>query len=373
MNLVNCLPVSVSQSEPTRNHEMGIPKSTRTRPSSREEFGIAIICSLPLEYDAVALQFDEFWDEEKDYGRAPGDTNTYVAGRIGDHNVVLVLLPSPGKASAAGAAASIRSSYPRLKLAFLVGTCSGVPGTGEDQALLGDVVISKSLIQFDFGRQYPSSFIAKDTIDDNLGRASKDVRSLITHFETEHGREGLRKKASEYLKDLQSLAARKRRRQRYQYPGIAEDKLFRSDYRHKHRAPQRCTACEGAGDNHCDVAARASCVELDCDEGHVIFRELLETKQKAEPDEMQYPDIFVGRIATGDTVIVSSEHRDRLARQRNVIAFEMEGAGAWDELPCIIIKGISDYADTHQNKIWQPFAAATAASVTKAVLGRYHG
>ncbi len=49
----------------------------------------------------------------------------------------------------------------------------------------------------------------------------------------------------------------------------------------------------------------------------------------------------------------------------------MEGAGAWDEIPCIIIEGICDYADSRKNKVWQPFAAATAASATKAVLERY--
>ncbi|KAL6786626.1 hypothetical protein J3E68DRAFT_420151 [Trichoderma sp. SZMC 28012] len=67
----------------------------------------------------------------------------------------------------------------------------------------------------------------------------------------------------------------------------------------------------------------------------------------------------------------SGEHRDRIARQRGIIAFEMEGAGVWDELPCIIVKGVCDYADSHKNKVWQPFAAATAASVMKAMLGRY--
>lgn len=67
----------------------------------------------------------------------------------------------------------------------------------------------------------------------------------------------------------------------------------------------------------------------------------------------------------------SGEHRDRIARQRGIIAFEMEGAGIWDEVPCVVVKGVCDYADSHKNKVWQPFAAATAASVMKAMLGRY--
>lgn len=49
----------------------------------------------------------------------------------------------------------------------------------------------------------------------------------------------------------------------------------------------------------------------------------------------------------------------------------MEGAGVWDEVPCIVVKAVSDYADTHKHKGWQNYAAATAASAAKAVLERY--
>ncbi|KAF4447597.1 kinesin light chain [Fusarium austroafricanum] len=67
----------------------------------------------------------------------------------------------------------------------------------------------------------------------------------------------------------------------------------------------------------------------------------------------------------------SGGDRDQIAAQHNLIAFEMEGAGAWDEVPCIVVKGICDYADSHKNKVWQDFAAATAAAVAKAILRRY--
>ncbi len=35
-----------------------------------------------------------------------------------------------------------------------------------------------------------------------------------------------------------------------------------------------------------------------------------------------------------------------------VIAFEIEGAGVWDEVPCIVDRGICDYADTCC-KLWR--------------------
>lgn len=40
----------------------------------------------------------------------------------------------------------------------------------------------------------------------------------------------------------------------------------------------------------------------------------------------------------------------------------MEAAGIATEFPCIVIRGISDYADPHKNDSWQHYAAAAAAS-----------
>ncbi len=101
------------------------------KPLHREDFEVAILCALPLEYDAVSLLFDEFWDGDGDpYGRAAGDYNIYGTGRIGTHNVVLALLPRMGKVNAAGVAASLRATYSNVQIALLVGICGGVPHVG---------------------------------------------------------------------------------------------------------------------------------------------------------------------------------------------------------------------------------------------------
>ncbi|OLN87724.1 hypothetical protein CCHL11_05689 [Colletotrichum chlorophyti] len=144
----------------------------------REEFHIAIICALPLEYDAAALAFDEIWHEERDgFESTLADYNIYKTGRIGRQNAALMLLPGIGKANAAGVTASLRSFYTELKLAVLTGICGGVPYPESDtEILLGDVAVSKRVVQYDLGRQYPGGFVRKDTVDDNLGRPSKDIR-----------------------------------------------------------------------------------------------------------------------------------------------------------------------------------------------------
>lgn len=76
----------------------------------------------------------------------------------------------------------------------------------------------------------------------------------------------------------------------------------------------------------------------------------------------------MGAVASGDIVMKSVADRDRLSKEAGVIAFEIEGAGVWDEVPCIVVKGVCDYTDCHKYKGWQNFAAATAASATKAIL-----
>ncbi|KAJ5813586.1 uncharacterized protein N7503_000336 [Penicillium pulvis] len=355
------------------------PGKKYVRPASRDDFGIAIVCALPLEYDAVSLLIDEYWDEECDhYGKADGDLNEYATGRMGDSNIVLVLLPGMGKVSAAGTSASLRSSYPRLRLIFLTGVCGGVPHPKPNkELLLGDVVLSKGIRQYDLGRQYPDEFVVKDTVEDSLGRAPKHIRSLLAICETKLSRGRLERSAAIHLQKIQSSPSQRWDREQYQYPGAAEDKLFRPDYRHKHHVSSYCLCAESHESyvSICKESRDLSCDDLGCDNDYLVPRKRLELKRKLEQEgrsqEAQAPSIFVGRIGSGDTVVKSGEDRDRIAKSHGVIAFEMEGAGIWDELPCIVVKAVCDYADSHKNKIWQDFAAATAASVTKALLERY--
>ncbi|UKZ82702.1 hypothetical protein TrVFT333_010497 [Trichoderma virens FT-333] len=142
------------------------------RPSTRQDFEVAIICASPLEFNAISLLFDQFWDEDGDpYGRATGDPNYYTTGRFGKYDVVLALLTRTDRATAASAAASIRTSYSGLRLALFVGICSGVPqihdGDDEDEIMLGDVVISSTVVQYDFDTQHPKKYIHKNTVENN--------------------------------------------------------------------------------------------------------------------------------------------------------------------------------------------------------------
>jgi nucleoside phosphorylase len=81
--------------------------------------------------------------------------------------------------------------------------------------------------------------------------------------------------------------------------------------------------------------------------------------------DREAPVVHYGCIASGNQVIKCGETRDRLAQELGVICFEMEAAGLMDSLPCLVVRGICDYADSHKNKDWQKYAATAAAAYAK--------
>jgi nucleoside phosphorylase len=92
------------------------------------------------------------------------------------------------------------------------------------------------------------------------------------------------------------------------------------------------------------------------------------TIQAGFQGDMLKPAVHFGIIASGNQVMKSGEDRDAIAKDTDAIAFEMEGAGVWDHFPCVVIKGVCDYSDSHKNYDWQIYSALTAASCMKAFL-----
>ena len=209
------------------------------RPPNLLKFEVAIICALYTEADAVISLFDTKLDDDGDmYIRAPGDQNSYTAGRISQHNVVVVHMSNMGKVNAAIAAQGLQSTFRDLKLALVVGICGAVPYLETKRDLfLGDVVISQTLIQYDFGRQYTTNFEAKDSNEGGLGKLPAKIQSMLAKLKTNYNRQRLETTAEHILNDLQQRDARAR------YPGADADKLFDSKTLHLHRKAGACHVC----------------------------------------------------------------------------------------------------------------------------------
>jgi nucleoside phosphorylase len=81
------------------------------------------------------------------------------------------------------------------------------------------------------------------------------------------------------------------------------------------------------------------------------------------------PMVHYGTIASGNQVMRDGVVRDKISSEFGVVlCFEMEAAGLMNSFPCLVIRGICDYADSHKNKRWQPYAAGTAAAYAKDLL-----
>lgn len=118
---------------------------------------------------------------------------------------------------------------------------------------------------------------------------------------------------------------------------IQEDRLFRAGYSHPNERP--------------------SCSECD-------------TKKQIDrpPRPSSEPQVHYGTIASGNRVVKDGRQRDEIAQKFDAICFEMEAAGIMNHLPCIVVRGICDYCDSHKNKEWQGYAALAAAACAKQLL-----
>ncbi|KAJ0348564.1 hypothetical protein COL154_013741 [Colletotrichum chrysophilum] len=127
----------------------------------------------------------------------------------------------------------------------------------------------------------------------------------------------------------------RRRLRRFQYPGEQNDYLFPPHYEH-HR--------QGACNTKCDLSKRIP---------------------RASDDDDTFVVVHRGNIASGELVVKDALLRDTLAQQDGLLCFEMEAAGAIADFPCLVVRGISDYCDSHKNDMWHGYAAAVAAAYAR--------
>lgn len=285
--------------------------------------------------------------DEKHHDKLPavdGDSNSYTLGSIGEHNVVIASLPSGtyGTNAAATVANQMSRSFQSLQVRLFVGIAGGVPRlAGDDPAdiRLGDVVVSHptyhtgGVIQYDLGKTNEG----KQQIEriGTLNKPPTSIQTAVANLEANH-----RFKKDYPLQDHLALMMQQHSHlaPEYAYQGEEHDILFEAGYKH-----------EGSGPN-C-----ANCLESN-------------SVPRSPRPQPSHPHIHYGTIASANQVVKDSVTRDYWRDKEGVLCFEMEAAGLMDIFPCLVIRGICDYADSHKNQRWQPFAAATAAAYAKDLL-----
>jgi nucleoside phosphorylase len=297
----------------------------------RNDYTVGWVCALPVELAAAQEMLDE---EHPDLQRDPADNdeNLYVLGSMGGHNVAIVCLPAGriGNNPAAAVATQMRATFKAIRFGLMVGIGGGIP-SAEADVRLGDVVVSQphgtfaGVVQYDAGKATPSGF-------ERTGSLNSPPQVLLAAVARVQANELRgRSKLHKHISKLENIG-------KFQRSKAGPDILFEAAYNHE--GGQTCDKCNS--DRQVARHARGS-------EDEVVAH--------------------YGTIASGNQVMRSAAERDRVSAELGgVLCFEMEAAGLMNSFPCLVVRGICDYADSHKNKQWQAYAAGTAAAYAKEVL-----
>ncbi|KAH8680593.1 nucleoside phosphorylase domain-containing protein [Xylariales sp. PMI_506] len=311
--------------------------------SNPREYTVGWICAISTEYVAARAFLDDEFDIPEQV--APRDNNVYTLGRIGKHNVVVATLPDGeyGTSVAAAVARDMVHSFPKLRIGLLVGIGGAGPSIDHD-IRLGDVVVSASrdghggVFQYDFGK------VMQDKEFEQTGFLDQPpmlLRSAVADLKARHESHG--HKLQDALHDV--LEKLPRLRNRYQRPDPSTDRLYRSNIVHPSGSHLPCAG--SCGDSDGELISRAP--------------------RRTEEDD---PIIHYGLIASGNKLMKDALVRDLITSKSNALCFEMEAAGLMNHFPCLVIRGITDYSDSHKSKEWQGYAAMMAAAYAKELLQR---
>ncbi|KAH8650421.1 nucleoside phosphorylase domain-containing protein [Ilyonectria robusta] len=262
-----------------------------------QSYTIGWICAITTESVAARAFLDEEHDGPSHV--AQHDNNSYILGNIGSHNVVIAVLPDGeyGTTSAAAVARDILHSFPNVRIGLIVGIGGGAPGSKHD-IRLGDVVISSrdggkgGVFQYDFAV--------------SALRGTYKIRGHQLADEVERALKGIKK------------------RKKYTRPPPTSDRLYKPNAVY----PETSDDCN-----------------MVCNAAYLVARD-------ARDEEDDNPAIHYGLIASRNQLIKDAHIRDKLAADKGVLCFEMEAAGLINYFPCLVIRGIYDYSDSHKNEDW---------------------
>jgi nucleoside phosphorylase len=234
-------------------------------------------------------------------------------------------------------------SFPNIRIGLMVGIGGGAPSPKHD-IRLGDIVVSApregkgGLFQYDFGKTIQDQSFQPTGF---LNQPPAVLRSAVTGLRAHYESNG--HKLEENIDN--TFQKKPRLRKNYSRPDPSSDRLYQSGVVHP-------------------VYDDASCGETcSTDPSNVIQR----SDRTQDEDN---PAIHHGIIASGNQLMKDALIRDKLAAEEGILCFEMEAAGLMNQFPCLVIRGICDYSDSHKNKEWQGYAAMAAAAYAKDLLCR---
>ncbi len=290
-------------------------------------YTVAWIAPLEIEARAALALFDEEHDGDFPVGR--GHDYAFSAGKVCGHNVVLATLPpgqSYGTGSAAALASQVKMSFPNLWFGLLVGVGAGLPDllrSPPQDIRLGDVLVALSkgdsagLIAYDLGKAVGENTVQLLHDGHVLAKTETVIRSAFGKIKLKAPKD-----TEVFLPYYQQIQNKEHANGTFVDPGQDQDVLYELE-------------------NAVDRPRR--------------------------PDDRR-TRVWYGPIGSGEKLMRDATWRNKLRDRYDIIGLEMEAAGTMNTIPVGVIRGVCDYADSHKNKDWQPYAAAMAAAYAKAVL-----
>ncbi|KAI0380320.1 hypothetical protein F5Y04DRAFT_257946 [Hypomontagnella monticulosa] len=318
---------------------MSYPQSTSAPPEPGEnEYTVGWICAIQEEYEAARKMLDKTFKGPR--MSRPRDDNTYKFGQIADHYVVIGCLPfgEYGTNSAAAVATNMVRSFPQVRFALMVGIGGGAP-TARNDIRLGDVVVASrrgtngGVVQLDSLRQHQTPEGSLEL--ERFGHLNSPPRVVLGALPEVISRYEDSDEVDMIAENMKRMA---NRQDFFNRP--SDDRLYRDDYIHQ-------------GGDTCDA----------CDPDALVMRAKRDLAHRAVV-------VHYGTIGSSNSRIESAYERNRLANDPNlnILCFEMEAAGLMNTLPCLVIRGISDYADSHKKYSWHKYAALAAAAYARELL-----
>lgn len=297
-------------------------------------YTIGWICAIVPDFVAAQLFLDEVHEEPRSLSR--NDNNLYKLGRMGKHNVAIAVLPHGeyGESSAAVVARDMIHTFVNIRVGLMVGIGGGAPSPRND-VRLGDIIVSSpaegygGVLQYDFGKSIEGG---KFEMTRFLNQPPLALRTALNGLISD-----LEKEGNWFEDHILTRLKNDILKKKYGRPSPESDKLFRSNIVYDASK----TIADYCADDFVD---------------------------RPERDPNLGPVVHYGLIASANQVMKDAQKRDALAKEKNVLCFEMEAAGLMNHFPCLIIRGICNYSDSHKNKQWQGYAAMAAASFAKSLV-----
>nr|XP_036575291.1 WD repeat-containing protein [Colletotrichum truncatum]KAF6781844.1 WD repeat-containing protein [Colletotrichum truncatum] len=303
-----------------------------------DKYTVGWISNIRLEYVAATAFLDRIENLE------PVNNLEYTCGKIGNHNVVIACIPTGelGVAGSAIVATNLKNIFRNIKFILMVGIAGGAPSLVHD-IRLGDVVVGSrgssgkpgGVFQYDKGKSIQNQpFYSTGRVKEPPAFLQLAVDRLKDRYERDGHQ--LQESIEEVLTRFPKL------RQRYQKQSD-DDFLFRSDIIHD------------------DNSQNSNCSWCPADPTNLILR----LRRDENTDD---PSVHHGIIASASQVVKDGHLRDKLASQKDVLCFDIGSAGVMGYLPCLVIRGICDYSDSHPRRLWYGYAAMTSTAYAKDLL-----